>query len=158
MSDYNEQVIKLLNIMKAKPFLFPKGMATKMKFPLYFDWFEKHNKQEFNQMPGMVHFNPDIIDQYSKRIVWTGFAPTGGQGSAYALHTLVQVNKGFHIIFMFAQEDSEASVISTLYLLDINDYINFINDNDKFIMKTKVPVGFSGLGSIGFSQSIEKKD
>ena len=98
MSEYNEQVLKLLKVLKDKPFLFPKGMATRIKFSLYMDWFEKNNGVEFNQMPAMVHFNPDILNQFEKKVVWTGFAPTGGRDSTYALHSLIQLNKKFHII------------------------------------------------------------
>ena len=147
MSEYNEQVMKLIKVMKDKPFLFPDDMPQYVKFSLYLEWFEIHNKSEFNQMPAMVHFNPDIIDQFKKKIVWTGFSPTDRNNNAYALHSLVQIKKDFHIIFLFAHEENEVSVIATLYLLNIQDYLNFINENDKYIIKKKSTAGFA-LGCI----------
>jgi len=147
MSEYNEQVMKLVKVMQDKPFLFPDDMPQKVKFSLYFDWFETHNKVEFNQMPAMVHFNPDILDQFKKKIVWTGFSATDRNSTTYALHSLVQIRKDFHIIFLFAHEENEVSVIATLYLLDIQDYLSFINDNDKYIIKKKSTAGFA-LGGI----------
>lgn len=152
MSEYNEQVMKLMGIMQNKQFLFPKGMPSRLRFSLYFDWFETHNKEEFNQMPSMVHFNPDILDQFSKKIVWTGFAPTDGINSnSYALHSLVQIKKDFHIIFLFAHENNDVSVLATLYLLNIKDYLNFIKENDQYIIKKKSPAGFA-IGGFGVTQ------
>lgn len=145
MSEYNEQVMKLLNVIRTKPFLFPKGMASRMKFSLYFDWFEKHLGNEFNQMPAMVHFNPDILDQYPKKVVWTGFAPADARTGNYGLHTLVQVNKDFHIIFLYAQEENQVSVIATLYIQDVQDYLKFMDENERYIIRSRSS-GFSGLG------------
>jgi len=153
MSEYNEQVMKLIKVMQDNPFLFPKDMPSRLKFSLYFDWFETHNKMEFNQMPAMVHFNTDILDQYKKKIVWTGFSPTDTRNNtAYGLHTLIQVKKDFHIIFLFAHEENEVSVIATLYLLDVQDYLDFLKENDKYIIKKKSPAGFAigATGSTGF--------
>lgn len=138
MSDYNEQVMKLITVIKDKPFLFPKTMPQRLKFSLYFEWFEKHNKHEFAQMPAMVHFHPDILDQYSKNIVWTGFSSTDGHGGNHCLHTLVQVNPDQHIIFLYAQENNQPSVIGTLYLKNVNDYLKFMQDNDFYIVRKQI--------------------
>lgn len=148
MSEYNEQVMKLMKVMQDKPFLFPKNMPQRLKFSLYFDWFETHNKTEFNQMPTMVHFDPNILDQFNKKIVWTGFSPTDPRNnSAYALHSLVQIGKDYHIIFLFANEDNEVSVIATLYLLNVQNYLDFITENSQYILKKKPAPGFALGGS-----------
>lgn len=151
MSEYNEQVMKLVKVMQDKSFLFPMEMPQRLKFSLYFNWFESQYKTEFNQMPSMVHFNPNILDQFKKKIVWTGFSPTDARdNSAYALHSLIQIRKDFHIIFLFAHEDNEVSVIATLYLLDVKDYFDFLKENEQYIIKKKSAAGFA-LDSIGIS-------
>lgn len=148
MSEYNENVVKLLGVLKTKPFLFPKTMPHHIHLPRYFEWFEDYNKTEFSQMPAMVHFQPDILDLYKKKIVWTGFAPTDLRGS-HAIHTLIQVSKDFHIIFIFAQEDKEVSVIATCYVNNTQDYIKFLTDNEKYIMQENKGMGFAaGFSSI----------
>ena len=148
MSKYNEDVMKLMKVIKEKNWIFPRKLPHKLKFGLYFDWFETNIGEEFNQMPAMVHYNPDILDQYKKRIVWSGFAPTDPRSSTYALHTLVQVRKNFHIIFLFAYEEQEVSVISTLYVTDIEDYLEFVEQNEKYIIEAKevgLRPGFGGI-------------
>lgn len=65
MSEYNEQVMKLVKVVRDKKFLFPKTMPNRLKFGPYFEWFESHNKTEFNQMPAMVHLNPSPRGQPS---------------------------------------------------------------------------------------------
>lgn len=116
-----------------------------MKFSLYFDWFEKHLGNEFNQMPAMVHFSPEILDQYPKKVVWTGFAPTDSRSGQYGLHTLVQVSKDYHIIFLYAQEENQVSVIATLYIQDVQDYLKFMDENEKHIIRSR-SAGYAGLG------------
>ena len=135
-------MMKLLEIIKTKSFLFPKTMPRDFNFLRYLEWFENKNKMGFSQMPTMVHFETDVLDQFKNKIVWTGFAPTGGRTGEHALHTLVQINKEYHIIFLFASEENKVSMISTLYLLDVDNYIKFLTDNEKYIMKTDINLGF----------------
>jgi hypothetical protein len=156
MSEYNEQVMKLVKVVRDKTFLFPKTMPNRLKFGPYFEWFESHNKTEFNQMPAMVHLNPDVMDQYSKKVVWTGFAPMGTPGS-YGMHTLIQVRPDYHIIFLYAQEDSQVSVIATLYLLDPQEYLKFMEENEKYIIRGKQSLGFGGVG-LGFDLEHQKQE
>ena len=148
MSEYNEQVMKLLGVLRSKSFLFPKHMPRRVKFGLYFDWFEKHLGSEFNQMPAMVHFRPDILDQYEKKVVWTGFAIANAQTGQYGLHTLVQLSKESHIIFLYAQEENQVSVIATLYTQDSHQYLKFMDENEKYIIRGRSP-GYSSIG-MGF--------
>jgi len=148
MSEYNEQILKIIEVLRNKTYLFPKNMPTRLKFNLYFEYFEKLHKTEFAQMPAMAHFSPDIMDQYAKNIVWTGFAPTDGRGGGHALHTLIQVDQTQHIIFLYAQEDNQVSVIGTLYVKDAQDYLKFMINNDQHIIRKQargfVPFGVSG--------------
>jgi hypothetical protein len=148
MSEYNENVTKLLAVLRKKPFLFPKNMR-KTQPSLYFEYFEDINKKPFFQMPAMAHFNVDILDQYEKHVVWTGFIPADSRGS-FALHTLVQVNKENHIIFLYTNDDNKPTVIATLYITDAQDFLAFISENEKHIAKDKEEVGFAikpGFGS-----------
>jgi hypothetical protein len=149
MSEYNEQVLKLMDILKTKKFLFPKTMPQRMKLGLYFEWFENHLGYEFNQMPAMVHFKPEILDQFTGKVVWTGFSLTDPKSGAYGLHTLVQISKEYHIVFLYAQEENQISVIGTLYISDIHNYIKFMEENERYVIRQRAR-GFNTT-NVGFT-------
>ena len=70
--------------------------------------------------------------------------PVGVGG--HALHTIVQINKGFHIVFLYGSEEKKVSVVPTIYAVNAQDFLKFMEENEKYLIKESTGMGFGGVG------------
>ena len=141
MSEYTESSKQLIKLIKEKKFLFRKGM-DEFSIPDYLKWFEKKNGIDFFAFPALLPYRADLIDLYSKKVVNTMFLPA--PGGTLAMHTVVQISPKCHLIFIYSnsQDNHRVILFCTVYVSDPEDFFNFLDEADPYIVEDEKHVGF----------------
>ena len=113
----------------------------------YLKFFEETYNYDFFPFPSLYPYSPDILDKYAKLIYNSAYLPFDQSGNLL-FHTIVQFSKSFHGLFVYGHLDEEdnIAIYTTLYSTEQNNFLEFIKDNENYVLENEKPVGFTPFG------------
>lgn len=115
----------------------------------YVTSFSEMLKKRFFTYYTMNVYKSDILDQWKKQLVFTGH--NIGQSGTISLLSLFQLSPEKHLTCHYTVEDKQMVVRFEVITTNAIDYVNFIDDNKKFIFKPReLNGGFSPHAGVGF--------
>ena len=147
MSEYIDNCKRITEILRQREWLFKQ--VPPIDISNYIKHFEDIINEGFFLYPTMMPYKCTLLDKYKDNVFNTMFLPAAGGN--LSLHTILQLNKEYHIFLLWANSTNnmETVVYATLYTTIPSDYRKFLIENEEYIYDEALAPGFAGMVGFG---------